>query len=46
MFIIFQIKVKKMNEDGTVEQEKTFDYGSYLPKYEWVDIALICLAKS
>lgn len=36
-FIIsFQVDVKKMNADGTVEQEKKFYYENYLPKYEWV----------
>lgn len=36
-FIIsFQVDVKKMNADGTVEQEKKFYYEKYLPKYEWV----------
>lgn len=35
-FISFQVDVKKMNADGTVEQEKKFYYEKYLPKYEWV----------
>ena len=35
----FQVEVKKMNADGTVDQEKKFYYEKYLPKYEWVDMS-------
>jgi len=39
-FIIsFQVDVKKMYPNGTVEQEKKFYYERYLPKYEWVDMS-------
>ncbi|CAH3173181.1 unnamed protein product [Porites lobata] len=33
------VEVKKMNADGTVDQEKKFYYEKYLPKYEWVDMS-------
>ena len=38
-FTSFQVEVKKMNADGTVDQEKKFYYEKYLPKYEWVDMS-------
>ena len=38
-FFSFQVDVKKMNADGTVDQEKKFYYEKYLPKYEWVDMS-------